>query len=186
MLTDKDNKHAIFLPDEEPLLLGRGMSLEAMLVQLQSYSQMILCAVNGSTIQYYDSLEQLPEGLALETKTNSEFYFRDQKKGDLYCFFREDIAYQLGLKSPEPREPISGELPDSSPLIKAMQRGRITIQEPIDPEQVAQGIVLAKNSRGAVLASGTENLGICRKPWDMQFTVMRGENVELLVTQHDI
>ena len=78
------------------LLLQTNDSFESLVVQLQSLEvSKLLAVVNGRRLRVYNSEEEVPAALILESERanllsgTTEYHYTDTATGDTYCFARK-------------------------------------------------------------------------------------------------
>lgn len=83
-------------PEEAFLTILQNSTMEALVGQLQSYTDKLLCVIDGTTLHYYQTPGQLPKKIRFEHKQLRngimEYYFRDIRNDNLYCVFGREAA----------------------------------------------------------------------------------------------
>ena len=91
-----------------PMVLDSGYGFEAIVSQMQPYSDKILSVRDGTYLDIYDESSVYPSLIKLELKQRrnnvTEYYFRDQETDSLFCFFGRKAAETINpnLSSEDP------------------------------------------------------------------------------------
>lgn len=97
------------------ITLSHNCSIESIICQLQPLTHKFLYVLNGTTINYYDTLDEVPPGnRRLETdltKPSNEYYIRDLSTFTLICCF--DLRLCDRLLHGKAREKKSAPIPIS-------------------------------------------------------------------------
>ncbi len=108
----------ILFKSSASITIPRHCSIERISSQLQPFTNKFLYVLNGGTISYYDSLDDVPPGnRRLETdlsKPSNEYYIRDLNTSDLLCCF--DLRLCERLLHGKPKEKKS---PNDKPRISS-------------------------------------------------------------------